>query len=234
MAQSRSQQEGLSSGGVPRHAFREQDAVWAELLALGESVLGTLEKCVQAVCEDRFDLIAEVKREEEESDRKEVRIEQECLRVLALFEPVASDLRRMATVLKVNRDWERIADLAFRVARRVRKLARKFPEVSAPDSLKSLARDVLAHVREAQVAIVEVDSAKARAVIAGDQAIDENYRAVRRQLKDQLAAQPDQLEGWLLLLNSARNLERIADHATGIAQTVVFLHEGTIIRHGQG
>ncbi|WP_165251747.1 phosphate signaling complex protein PhoU [Paludisphaera soli] len=228
---SRSQEGRSATGGVPRHAFREQDAVWAELLAMGEAVVGSLEKSVQAVCEGRIDLIAEVKEEEEETDRREVQIEQECLRILALFEPVASDLRRMATVLKVNRDWERIADLALRVARRVRKLGRKFPDIVAPDSLKELARAVHAHVRASYVALAEIDAAKAREVIAGDQAIDESYRAVRRQLKEQLAAHADQLDGWLLLLNSARNLERVADHATGIAQTVVFLQEGTIIRH---
>ena len=158
-------------------------------------------------------------------------IEQETLRILALFEPVASDLRRMATVLKVNRDWERIADLALRVARRVRKLGRKHPEVIAPESLKDLARTVLAHVRSAQAVLVNVDAEAARKVIAGDQQVDDAYRGVRRQLKEQTAAHADQLDGWLLLLNSARNLERIADHATGIAQTVVFLQEGTIIRH---
>ena len=232
MASSRSQEGRYAAGGVSRHSFREQDAVWADLLAMGSSVVGSLEKSVQAVCEGRIDLIAEVKEEEEESDRKEVMIEQECLRILALFEPVASDLRRMATVLKVNRDWERVADLALRVARRVRKLARKFPGIAAPESLKVLAREVLVHVKAAQAALEQSDAVKAREVIAGDQAIDERYRGVRRELKDQLAAHADQLDGWLLLLNSARNLERVADHATGIAQTVVFLQEGSIIRHG--
>lgn len=231
MAPSRPQDAGPTTGGLPRHAFREQDAVWNDLLVMGESVVGSLEKSVLAVCEGRIELIAEVKEEEEESDRREVQIEQETLRILALFEPVASDLRRMATVLKVNRDWERIADLALRVARRVRKLGRKHPEVVTPDSLKDLARMVLAQVREAQVVLVNGDADGARRVIAGDQQIDEAYRSVRRQLKEQTAAHADQLDGWLLLLNSARNLERIADHASGIAQTVVFLQEGTIIRH---
>lgn len=231
MAPSRPYDGGPATGGLPRHAFREQDAVWKDLLAMGEAVVGSLEKSVMAVCDGRVDLIAEVKEEEEESDRKEVQIEQETLRILALFEPVASDLRRMATVLKVNRDWERIADLALRVARRVRKLGRKHPEVIAPESLKDLARMVLEHVRSAQAVLVNVDAEAARKVIAGDQQVDDAYRGVRRQLKEQTAAHADQLDGWLLLLNSARNLERIADHATGIAQTVVFLQEGTIIRH---
>ncbi len=90
-----------------RHSLREQDLLWADFLALAASVVNSLEKSVQAICEGRFDLISEVEDEEDDSDRREVLIEQECLRILALYEPVASDLRRMATVLKVNRDSSR-------------------------------------------------------------------------------------------------------------------------------
>ena len=155
-----------------RHALREQDAVWADFLALASSVVDALEKSVQAVCEGRFDLIDDVQNEEEQSDRREVLIEQECLRILALYEPLASDLRRMATVLKVNRDWERIADLALRVARRARKLSRSPCGVAMPEPLKRLARDVLAQVRSCSNALAVVDSALARTVIAGDSTID--------------------------------------------------------------
>jgi phosphate transport system protein len=68
-------------------------------------------------------------------------------------------------------------------------------------------------------------------VITGDNTIDAQYRALRKQFKESLSRHPDQLEAWLLLLNTARNLERIADHATSIAETIVYLQEGTIIRH---
>ncbi len=132
-------------------------------LALAASVVNSLEKSVQAICEGRFDLISEVKDEEEDSDRREVQIEQECLRILALYEPVASDLRRMATVLKVNRDWERIADLALRVARRARKLSRQPAAWPMPEGLKQLARDVLVQVRASYQALASRDIAAARA-----------------------------------------------------------------------
>jgi len=219
-------------GGLSRHSLRALEAVWNDLLALGESVVDSLEKCVLAVREGRVELVAEIKEQEEDSDRREVEIEQEALRILALFEPVATDLRRMATVLKVNRDWERIADLSLRVARRARKLVRKHPEIVVPDGIKDLAGAVLEHVRAAQGVLTRGDSAAARQVIADDQKIDDAYRDVRRELKALAAADPARLDGWLLVLSSARNLERIADHATGIAQTVVFLQEGRIIRHG--
>jgi phosphate transport system protein len=214
-----------------RHALRDQDTLWADFLGLASSVVEALEKSVQALCEGRFDLIDDVKNEEEYSDRREVMIEQECLRILALYEPLASDLRRMATVLKVNRDWERIADLALRVARRARKLSRSSSSLAMPEPVKQLAREVLAQVRSCAKALEKGDSAAARSVIAGDSAIDSRYRVLRKELKAQMIEHPEQLDAWLLLMNTARNLERIADHAVGIAQTIVYLKEGVIIRH---
>jgi phosphate transport system protein len=237
MAPSRPDQESPASKPGPgpatsgRHALREQDVLWADFLALAASVVNSLEKSVQAVCDGRFELIGEVENEEEDSDRREVLIEQECLRILALYEPVASDLRRMATVLKVNRDWERIADLALRVARRARKLARQPCGMAMPEALKQLARDVLLQVRASCQALASRDLAAARAVIGGDTAIDVQYRALRKQFKAGLGQHPEQLDAWLELMNTARNLERIADHAAGIAQTVVYLEQGVIIRH---
>jgi len=240
MAPSRPDEESPASSPRPaqaisgRHGLREQDALWADFLALAASVVNSLEKSVQAICDGRFDLISlisDLENEEEDSDRREVLIEQDCLRILALYEPVASDLRRMATVLKGNRDWERIADMALRVARRARKLSRQPGAMAMPEPLKQLARDVLLQVRASYQALASRNRTAARAVIAGDTAIDARYRALRKQFKTGLGQHPEQLDAWLELMNTARNLERIADHAAGIAQTVVYLEEGVIIRH---
>jgi phosphate transport system protein len=221
------------SPAIPgRHALREQEAVWFEFLAMGKAVVDSLEKSVAALREGRIDVASEVKELERKSDREEVRIEQSCLRVLALFEPVASDLRRMATILKVSRDWERIADLAARIARRARKLACGWEgAVVVPDSLKALGSDVLDQTRASYDALAGRDSARARTLIAGDRSIDRGYRRFRREMKDSLRRDPGQLDAWLQLMSIGRHLERIADHATGIAQTVVYLEEGIIVRH---
>jgi phosphate transport system protein len=237
MFASRSDEEKLASDPDPsramagRLALRDQDVLWEDLLALAAAVVDALKKSVQAICEGRFDLLNEVKDQEQYSDRHEVLIEQECMRILALYEPVASDLRRMATVLKVNRDWERIADLALRVARRARKLSRQPGFIAMPEGLKQLARDVQTQVIASYQALADRDVVKAQAVIAGDTAINVLYRELRKQFKAGLRQQTAELNTWLLLMNSARNLERIADHAVGIARTVVYLEEGTIIRH---
>ena len=214
-----------------RHALRDQDILWAEFLAMARTVVDSLAKSIDALCEGRLELIPEVKSVEEESDREEVRIEQECLRILALYEPVASDLRRLATILKVNRDWERIADLAARIARRARKLAKKSEGVPIPEPLKTIARDVLAQVRASYDALAGRDADQARAVIAEDRSINRQYRRFRKGLKEDLRLHAGQLNAWLQLMSTARNLERIADHATDIAQTIVYLQEGIIIRH---
>ena len=135
---------------------------------MARAVVASLEKGVEALCDGRLEVVSEVKDAEEESDREEVRIERECLRILALYEPVASDLRRLATIMKVSRDCERIADLAARIARRARKLARKARDIAVPDALKSLARDVLALGGDTNDALVARDARRARTIIEGE------------------------------------------------------------------
>jgi phosphate transport system protein len=219
------------AGAHVSHSRRDQDALWAEFLAMAQAVVDSLAKSVDVLCENRLEAVAEVKKLEKASDWAELRIEQACLRVLALFEPVASDLRRMATIFRVTRDWERIADLATRIARRARKLSRSPDGVRVPELLKTLARDVLAQVRAVHDVQTTRDADRARDTVEGDRHIDRQYRQVQRELKESLRQQPVRLEAWLQLMSTARNLERIADHATGIAQAIVYLQEGTIIRH---
>ncbi len=225
----------VPSGTAPpsqgRQALRDQDILWSDFLSMARTIVDSLAKSNEALCQGRLEVIPEVKGVEKESDREEVRIERECMRILALYEPVASDLRRLATILKVNRDWERIADLAARIARRARKLAKKSRDVTIPEPLKAMARDVHAQVRASYDALAARDAERARAVITGDRAINRQYRRFRKELKENLRQQTSQLDAWLQLISTARNLERIADHATDIAQTIVYLQEGIIIRH---
>ncbi len=150
---------GTTTAPAVSQAIRDQDDLWRRFLAMARAVVDSLEKGVEAICDGRLDLVPDVKAAERESDLEEVRIEWECLRILARYEPVASDLRRLATILKVNRDCERIADLAARLARRARKLARKSPGVALPEALASMAREVLALVRETYDALAGRDAA---------------------------------------------------------------------------
>ncbi len=214
-----------------RHAIRDQEMLWADFIALANGVVDSVAKSVLALCEGRADAEAEVKSFELESDREEERIERQCMRVLALFEPVASDLRRLATILKVSRDWERIADLAARIARRAAKLASSGDRAAVPERLKLLAHAVLEHVTLTRDALVARDAARARAVLEGEASIDRMHRRVRKEIKESLRPNPETIDLWLQMLSTARNLERVADHAADIARTVVYLEEGIMMPH---
>jgi phosphate transport system protein len=216
---------------VGRHFLRDLEGLWSGVLKLAAVVEDSLNRSVRALCDGRADLAEEVKGEERAVDRWEVQIERECLKILALHQPVAGDLRRVATVLKINGILERMSDRARNIARRVKKQssdARAFP---IPQQLESMAMETLEQVRDCLDALSKSDTTLARAVIAGDSRVDRRYRAVLAELKDEIRRDPDRLNTWLRLINTARNLERIADHATSIAEAVVYLKEGDIVRH---
>jgi phosphate transport system protein len=219
------------SPGTHHHAQKDLEALWQEILDLAETVEAALAKSVRGLRRDAVELAAEVKAEERRIDRWEVRIEQACLRALARYGPVASDLRRVAVVLKINGDLERIADLAEHIATRARKLARAGDATPAPPVLEELGDAALAQVRDALRALCDVDSARARNVIANDRVVDRRLRAALRELKEAIRRDPERLETLLSQINTARNLERAADHAANIAKAIVFLKEGDIIRH---
>ena len=107
-----------------RHTLRVQEDLWADSLQMAAIVEAAFALSVRALCDGRPELAAEVKEHEKDIDRREMAIENECLRVLALYEPVACDLRRVLTILRINRDLERVGDLAARIAKRVRRMAK--------------------------------------------------------------------------------------------------------------
>jgi phosphate transport system protein len=225
---------GPGSPGTERAVLKAQDDLWAEALSLAAVVESTFATSVTALCHHRPELAAEVKAGEREIDRREVAIEKECLRVLALYEPVASDFRRVLTILRVNRDLERIGDLAARIAKRARKLGRRPRPVPIPEPLEALAEAAMLSLRDALDSLVNRDALSGRSVIARDHRLDEYRRTVRAGLKEAMRQDVDRIEDWLQLMDVARHLERVGDHAAGIAESVIYLKEGRIIRHDGG
>lgn len=214
-----------------RHFLRDMEGLWTRVLKQAAVVEEALNTSVRALCDGRADLAAAVKVGEPAIDRWEILIERDCLRVLALHQPVASDLRRIAVALRINSDLERMADLARHIAKRAKKLALAQPPTAIPEELESMAVEVLAQVRDVLDALVKGDADLGRHVIGGDRRIDRHQRLVRKGLKDAIRRDPDRLNAWLRLINTARNLERVADHATNIAEAVIYLKEGDIVRH---
>jgi phosphate transport system protein len=216
-----------------RHFLRDLEGLWAGVLQLAAVVEDGLNRSVRALCDGRDDMAEEIKGEERVVDRWEIEIERDCLKILALHQPVAGDLRRVATVLKISGHLERMSDLARNIARRVKKQSRSVdgPVCPIPQQLESLAIETLEQVRDSLDALVKSDAVLARAVIAGDTRVDRRHRAIVAELKDEIRRDPRRLDTWLRLINTARNLERIADHASSIAEAVVYLEEGDIVRH---
>ncbi len=214
-----------------RHFLRDMEGLWTQVLRLAAVVEEALNASVRALCDGRADLAAGVKLGEQAIDRWEVQLERDCLRMLALHQPVASDLRRIAVVLRINGDLERMADLARHIAKRAKKLAATPEPRAIPEELESMAVEALAQVRDSLDALVKGDVDLARRVIHGDRRIDRHHRMVRKGLKSAIRDDPDRLNTWLRLINTARNLERVADHATNIAEAVLYLKEGDLVRH---
>jgi len=167
---------------------------------------------------------------DEEIDRREVEIEEECLKLLALHQPVAVDLRRITTVFKVNSELERIADLGVNIAERAQNLVdrQEFPIPSKLDRMVDVATDM---VRGSLDAFVNMDGRAARRICRLDDIVDRYNRQVIDELKRQMMSAPERVDPALHCFSASRHLERIADHATNIAEDVVYLVEGEIARH---
>jgi phosphate transport system protein len=216
---------------VGRHFIRDMEGLWSEVLKLAAVVEEALNQSIHALCDGRVELADQIRLQKPAVDRWEVQIERECVRVLALHQPVASDLRRVAAVLKINGDLERLADLARHIAKRVKKLAADPLAVPIPQPLENLGLEALTQVHDSLDALTQANVARAKAVIAADRRVDRHYRSVLKLLKLEIVQYPERINTWLRLVNTARNLERIADHAAKIAEAVVYLREGEILRH---
>ena len=216
---------------IGRHFLRDLEGLWGGVLKLAAVVEDALNRSVHALCDGRADLADGVCDDERAVDVWEVRIERECMKMLALHQPVASDLRRVAAVLKVSGDLERMGDLARHIAKRVRKLSYDPLAFPVPPSMEALATEALVQVRDGLDALAKSDPDLARAVIAADAPVNRRYRALLKELKQSIRDDPGRVETWLRLINTARNLERIADHAVNIAEAVIYLKEGDIVRH---
>ena len=219
-------------------SLRVQEALWAEVLGLASTVTTALETSVRAICERRTDLAAEVRDGERDVNRREVGIELECLRVPwrpPHLEPTARDFRRIVTAIRVNRDLERLGDLAKHIAKRAKKLVASACEDSTGErhGLEALASRALDQVRGGFDALARRDVGLARALIAGDREVDRECRRVQEGLKRAIRREPERVATWLHLMNTARNLERAADHARDIAEAAIYLEEGIIVRHSR-
>ncbi len=212
------------------HLQRDLARLREEILSMGSLVEEATNKAINALVKRDAALAAEVVDADGRIDDKEVQVEEDCLKLLALHQPVAVDLRFIITCLKVNNDLERMGDLAVNIAERARYLARHTP-LATPLDLTAMADKVRGMVRDSLDALVRQDMTLTRDVLARDDEVDEANRSMFDILQGVMTADPSTVKRAIALLSSSRYLERLADHATNIAEDVIFMGEGEIIRH---
>jgi phosphate transport system protein len=215
---------------MSKHLQRDLENLQRDLLALAASVEDAIHTAIRALQERDADTAQDVIDGDTQIDQEENHIEEECLKMLALHQPVAVDLRRIAAALKINNELERMADLAEDIAERALHLAR-LPAIAMPEGLQRMTDLTTTMVRQSLDAFVNLDSRQARRVCRLDDEVDRYNSDIIQDLIARMRQSPELVEQCLSLFSATRHLERIADHATNIAEDVVYLVEGTIIRH---
>ncbi|MCB9919820.1 MAG: phosphate signaling complex protein PhoU [Planctomycetes bacterium] len=215
---------------MAKHLLRDLEHIKREILSVGGLVEQAIHRATTAFVERRPELADEVVEGDNEIDDREVRVEEECLKALALHQPVAADLRFIITVLKVNNDLERMGDLAVNIAQRSRYLANSKP-TSFASQFRTMVDNVRSMVRDSLDALVNVDLALARRIYQRDDEVDAAHSKMYGLLQEKMEADVSCIDDCISLLSVSRHLERIADLATNIAEDVEFMIEGEIIRH---
>jgi len=212
------------------HMKREIEKLKKKLLALCEVVEKSFLQAVQSIKTRDAKLARKVIEADTHIDHMEVDVEEECLKMLALYQPVAIDLRFIITVLKINNDLERIGDLAVNIAERSEYLAGQ-QEIDVPLDLEKMAEKTQSMLKSSLQALVSMNCELARKVCAADDEVDAMNRQMFLILQDRIRTHPEQTEPLIHLLSASRHLERVADHATNIAEDIIYMIEGQIARH---
>ena len=215
---------------MTRVFMHEIERLKKQILELSAQVEEGLILAVKALQTRDEALANQVIRGDFDVDQAEVEVEEEALKILALYQPVAMDLRFLTAVLKINNDLERIGDLATNIAKRAVKLCKE-PASLVPEQMIESATRARDMVRDSLNAFVRLDADLARSVCSADDRIDQLCRDIRQFVEEQILAHPEHLKSCLDLLLASRNIERIGDHATNIAEDVIYLIEGVIVRH---
>jgi phosphate transport system protein len=215
---------------MERHFHEQLRSLEEKLERMGAMVAARVREAMRALLERREDLAIGVAAGDEEVNELELEIDDQSLQLLALQHPVASDLRHVRSAFKVNTDLERIGDQAVNIADYALRLMR-LPPLKPVFDVDRLATHSLHMLDDAMRAFSTKDADLARSVIVRDADADDMRDAIFRVLLTHIMADPGTVERALGLIFVSRALERVADHATNIAEDVIFLVEGRVVRH---
>jgi phosphate transport system protein len=212
------------------HMQREIEKLKKKLLTVSAKVETVMQKAVRSLMERNDTLAQEVIDGDPEIDQMEVDVEEEVLKILALYSPVANDLRFVISVLKINNDLERIADEAVNIAERTIFLS-KHPKIKIPQELTTMVNLVQSMLDKALQALINLNSKLALEVIQTDDEVDDLHKYMYTLIQNRIKTDIEHVECLINILSVSRQLERIADQVTNIAEDVVYMVEGNIVRH---
>jgi len=218
---------------MPTHLMRELDNLKGMILTLGAIVEERIRWSIESLIKNDLKLAEKViVGDFEDVDMKEVAIEEDCLKILALYQPVAIDLRLIITILKMNNDLERMADNAVNIAQRAYELVPYHP-FKLPDDFFVISRLTEMMVKDSLDSLVKSNVELARNVCKSDDDVDDLRDGLQRILTQMAAKEPDKIELYFNIILATRHLERIADLATNVAEDVIYMVTGEIVRHGE-
>ncbi len=215
---------------MSKHLQHDLDRLKKEILAMGALVEEAINRAIASLANRDAALARQVLEGDDAIDRKEVEVEDMCLKMLALHQPVAGDLRYIIAVLKVNNDLERMGDLAQNIAERALYLATHEP-IEVDLDFSRMVELVRRMVGQSLDALVNQDPVLARRVCMQDDEVDRLQRNMFEVLQALMTKDPRTVERAVQMLSVSRHLERIADSTTNVAEDIVFMVEGDIIRH---
>lgn len=215
---------------MANHLRAELDKLKNELLDLSTQVHGALNKAVLSVKNLNQNMAREVIDQDSAIDHAEVEVEEECLKILALHQPVATDLRFVVASLKINSDLERIGDLAVNISERTIYLG-KAPPVKVPFDFGKMSEKVSQMLKRAIDAFINQDVKLAHTIWQADDEVDQINSEMYDVVYAEIRRSPNDVESLIHYLSISRHLERIGDYATNICEDVIYMVEGRIVRH---
>ena len=211
------------------HLTRAMHRIKKEILSLGAMVEDRFKKAIYAIQAEDLRQAQEIIDTDYLVDEREVEVEEECLKTLALYQPVATDLRLITAVIKINNDLERIADYAVNIAQRYKTSAQN------PNKFKydytAMADQAARMLKLSLDALVSMDVDQAYTVREMDEQVNTMRNDAYRIMKDDIRRHPEMVEEIINMYLISRHIERVGDHTKNIAEEVIYLIEGEIIRH---
>ena len=212
------------------HLHREIEGLKKQIIIEATSVEENVRDAIRALMHRDLELAQALIRKDDLIDQMEIVVEEECLKIFALYQPVAVDLRYIVAFLKLNNDLERIGDLATNIAGRAASLSVK-EQMTIPKEIPRMSEIVQKMLKDSLDALVDLDSAKATSVLQMDDTVDKLHQSMYGIIGEEIKNNPEKVLIWMEIMAVSRYLERIADHCTNIAEDVEYMLSGHISRH---